>query len=49
MKMVKFYSNDLEKDISAEILEQRKHTVVLILENGKIIIKKNSQVTFEGF
>lgn len=40
----KFFSNKLQKEIEAVVLQRRKHTTVLELENGKVIIKKNSQL-----
>lgn len=40
----KFYSNALDKEIEARILEYRKYTLKLQLDNGKVIIKKKRQI-----
>lgn len=44
MPTCKFYSNALSKEIEATILEYRKYTLKLQLDNGKVIIKKKQQV-----
>lgn len=44
----KFYSNALEKEVSSEILEVRKYTLKLKLEDGKVIIKKIKQLLVLG-
>jgi hypothetical protein len=40
----KFWSNYADKEITAEIIEERKHTVKLRLDSGKVIIKKKKQL-----
>ena len=43
-KMVKFWSNKLEKEVQGTVLKETKLTLTIQLENGKIIQKKQSQV-----
>lgn len=42
--LVKFMSNDLLTVISATVIEKRKYTVKLQLEDGTIIVKKYKQL-----
>lgn len=41
---VKFYSNYLEKEIKGTVVEERKYTVKIKLEDGNVIIKKKKQL-----
>lgn len=42
--MAKFYSLDYDMVIEAKVLEIRKYTVKLMLDDGKVIIKKHKQL-----
>lgn len=46
MKTVSFFSNDLNKKVEAEVVEERKHTLKLQLEDGRIIVKKRKQIKY---
>lgn len=41
---VKFFSGKADKQVEAEVLEIRKYTYKLKLEDGKVIVKKKKQV-----
>jgi len=42
--MINFFSNYEQKMILGKIIEKRKYTVVLKLEDGRVIIKKYKQL-----
>jgi hypothetical protein len=39
-----FYSEKFKKNVLADVIEKRKYTVKLKLDDGKVIIKKNKQL-----
>lgn len=47
-KKVKVYSAYQDKQLIAEVLEERKYTLKLKLEHGRIIIKKHKQIIKEN-